>query len=266
MKVEARTLGSEEVSSAMTITPTRPAGTTGGPPSPRPSTHWSAGRVIGTVAACLFLLVGALLAVAGAALTAGSSAVRGDDGLYSTEVATWSSPGYAVRSADVDLYGTGLMPGSPGDLMGTVEISATSTAGRDVFVGLASTVDVDRYLAGVARSTVDDPWDAGATRSRDVPGGPPPGLPSEEPIWVASASGPGTQVVSWTPRSGRWSLVVMNADGTAPVSADVVVAAELPLVHVVGVTLLVAGLIIACVAGLGLVLAIPRAPRALPEP
>ncbi|MBA2953241.1 hypothetical protein GON03_02880 [Nocardioides sp. MAH-18] len=222
---------------------------------------WTPGRLVGTVAASALLLIGALLVVAGVAVGVGSGVLRDDDGLYRTSATTWRSPGYAVRSEDVYLHRAPMMPGSPGRMMGRVEVSAVSTDGRAVFVGVARAADVHRYLQGVAGSTVADPWGAASASTRDTVGGPPGLLPTEASFWVTSASGPGTRVLSWTPGSGRWCVVVMNADGSAPVSADVTVAAELPFVDGAATTLLVSGVALVAVAAIGLLLAIPPTRR-----
>ena len=47
---------------------------------------------------------------------------------------------------------------------------------------------------------------------------PPPG---EQRIWVASAEGSGRQTLTWDVEGGNWSIVLMNADGSRGVEADV---------------------------------------------
>ena len=47
-------------------------------------------------------------------------------------------------------------------------------------------------------------------------------------LWDARATGGGTQTVVWPVRSGDWTMVAMNADGSRPVSVRVNVAATLP--------------------------------------
>lgn len=74
-------------------------------------------------------------------------------------------------------------------------------------------------------------------------------LPGDSDVWVASASGVGEQRISWTPESGDWTVVVMNADGGAGVAADLAVGAEAPVLGWLVVGMLVAG-------GLSLALAV----------
>jgi hypothetical protein len=83
----------------------------------------------------------------------------------------------------------------------------------------------------------------GWTGGREISGVAPTARPTDLPIWVASVVGTGTQELTWTPRSGDWALVLMNADGSADVSAQVSVGAQLPWLGGAGVAVLIAGLI-----------------------
>lgn len=55
---------------------------------------------------------------------------------------------------------------------------------------------------------------------RTVPGSEQPAPPAAQDFWVVSAQGPGTQQINSDLRSGRWAVVVMNADGSRPVAVD----------------------------------------------
>src|SRR5205814_10265610 len=105
--------------------------------------------------------------------------------------------------------------------LGTVRIRAAAGP-RALFVGIAPQVDVDRWLTGVAHERVAGanfgPFDS---RSTVVAGDRPVASPFDQPFWVASVSGSGLQTLRWPSGSGRWTIVVMNADTTAGVTADV---------------------------------------------
>lgn len=210
--------------SSTAVRPAPPADPTPGP--------WTAGRVAATVVCAVVLALGSILVVAGVGAVGASGMMRGDGGLYTGDTEAWSSPGYAVRPYDTYVHGW---------MMGDVEVTAASTAGKDVFVGLARTSDVERYLDAET-----------------------PPAPTASTIWVTSSSGPGTQTLTWPARSGHWSLVVMNADGSRHVSADVTVSAELPVLAAASTTVLVAGVVLLVAAGVGLVAAIPRTVNQLP--
>ena len=46
---------------------------------------------------------------------------------------------------------------------------------------------------------------------------------------MTSTQGPGNQSLTWDPDEGDWTIVVMNADGSAPVRTRAAVGAELPV-------------------------------------
>jgi hypothetical protein len=62
--------------------------------------------------------------------------------------------------------------------------------------------------------------------------------PTDQDFWVVRADGPGTRTVTWEPKSGHWTAVLMNADGSPAVSADVKVGVKadflLPLALILG--------------------------------
>ena len=104
-----------------------------------------------------------------------------------------------------------------------VRITATSSTGGGLFMGMADSADVEAYLDGVAYDeviTLDlDPVEvdyqshAGTTVLA---------VPGEQGFWVSSAEGATTQTLDWVIESGTWSFVLANADAGNGVSADVV--------------------------------------------
>ena len=154
-----------------------------------------------------------------------------------------SSSGYAVAIPSVRID-TG--PGAvtlPRRMLGDVRLLATAPDGDSVFVGIAPAGEVNRYLGGVARTVPDAAWNQG----RDISGNAPTAPPTDLAIWDASAVGPGTQALTWAPRPGDWAVVLMKPDGSADVSAEVRVGAELPWLGKVGVAVLILGLVLLAV-------------------
>ena len=71
-----------------------------------------------------------------------------------------------------------------------------------------------------------------------------------EAFWVVSVSGSGEQDLDWTIEPGEWALVVMNADGSPEVSADLRFGVLNPSVLLpVGVASLAVGLVALIVGG-----------------
>ena len=63
--------------------------------------------------------------------------------------------------------------------------------------------------------------------------------PADSDVWIAANAGPGRQNVDWELTDGTWVAVVMNADGSAGVDAEVSVGATAPALTAVAVVLLV---------------------------
>ena len=68
-----------------------------------------------------------------------------------------------------------------------------------------------------------------------------PAPPADQRFWVASATGSGTQTLSWDVRSGEWAAVVMNANAGRGVDVAVAVGAKADWVLPVLIGLLVGG-------------------------
>ena len=143
-------------------------------------------------------------------------------------------------------------PGPVTDAIGRVRVNVRSSNGQALFVGIGPRSDVSAYLGGVRRSEVTDVNGDNITYKLHS-GGPPAGPPASQSFWEASSSGTGQITVSWKVKGGTWAIVLMNANGAAPVSATVSVGANTNLVLWVGIGLLVLGLILDG-AGTGLLL------------
>jgi hypothetical protein len=154
---------------------------------------------------------------------------KDDQGYVSTRTERFDTRTAALRTEnlDVDLGGTATVLGS--DLYGKVRLRVTPRAGKDLFVGIARTRDVTRYLRGTAHASVTDidyhPFDVhytttGGTRRAAAP--------ATQRIWAAQAHGRGAQTLTWDVADGDWSVVVMNADGSPGVDADVRAGANVP--------------------------------------
>ena len=80
-----------------------------------------------------------------------------------------------------------------------------------------------------------------ASQYRAIAGGPPQGPPTAQHFWAVSASGVGQQTVTWEVREGDWSVVLMNADGSRRVVADIDLGAKLSFLLWLAIGLLLGG-------------------------
>ena len=202
------------------------------------------------------LLVGGIvlaliaLAVAGAGGTAiWASTQKDSHGYHSTGLHRLHSPTHAITTKSIDLATS-----VPEWLLGKIRIEARPAGEAPIFVGIGHRDDVDRYLAGVERDILTDvdfdPFRAHYDRQQ---GAETPEPPASQTFWVASAHGAGTQVVTWETDSGKWSVVLMNADGSPGVDARVKGGAEIPYALWIGIGALVIGILLAAGAALMIV-------------
>ena len=213
----------------------------------------------GAVVAVVALTV---LAVAGVALWT-DVAKRDGSGYLTANAHRYASPTRAIATDELTI-GTEV----PKRLIGKVRLEATSA--KPVFVGIARTASVDAYLAGSSYATAKnldlDPFDVTyATHT----GTKTAGRPAAQTFWAASATGTGVTDLTWTPKSGSWSVVVMNADGSPGVSADVSAGVKAAWLLWAGIGIALAGGILLAVAALMLYHGAGRPPKpaaAVPNP
>ncbi|MGZ4470206.1 MAG: hypothetical protein ACXVXB_17100 [Nocardioidaceae bacterium] len=233
--------------------------------APTTPDRWGAGRVTAVVVGALVFLFGAGLFLSGAALGIADRVLRDDQGYLMSPSRSVSTPGAALVSRTIKLHGNAASVFSE-SLLGHAKARVDPAAGRSVFVGVGRSGAVAAYLAGVAQSTVLDPGGPNtAPTYRYHPGGGPRVPPAHAGIWTSAATGPGRVSVTWPLEQGDWTLVVMNADGSRPVVADVAVGATVPAAVWIFLGLIIAGLVLMGVGVVVLVAAVRR-PRPRPQP
>jgi len=212
----------------------RPGGVPQGAPPPR-SGGGSGLRIGGWILAA----VGGLLLAAGIALVVVHLTQRNSDGYYTSSTVRVAAPGYAVTSEALDI---GDFPSGASDLVDRVRVSATSSTGQALFIGIAPQNAVNGYLAGVARSEVTE-FSGDSVSYRTHTGRAPGTTPARQGFWESSASGSGQVTTVWKVKGGTWSIVLMNANGAPRVNAAVILGAKTDLVLWVGLGLILVGLI-----------------------
>ncbi|HEY9292784.1 MAG TPA: hypothetical protein VIP98_16000 [Microlunatus sp.] len=193
---------------------------------------FSAGRAVALVIGSLLSLIGLLLLIigGGAAWFGG----RSDVDSMMTTTATLRTPTAALVSDTVSL--AELHPNWP-DWAGTVQVTVRGNGPDPVFVGIARSQDVARYLHGTAfdlvRTDSNGPYMGGAHWPRyQRMAGDLRALqqPDGQSIWAASAQGTGWQDLTWRPSNGDWVLLVANADGSIGVDVSASAGVRMPIV------------------------------------
>jgi len=170
----------------------------------------------------LALLALAVAAAGGTGIWAATSQ-KDAHGFVSTGKHAFDSQARAITSEGVDLE-----TGIPQWLIGKIRIETGATS-RPLFVGIARTSDVDAYLAGVDRAVVTDVgFDPFRVSYSQHAGTRSPSAPASQHFWVASTQGSGRRALTWETRSGSWTVVAMNADGSPGVRADLSAGASFP--------------------------------------
>lgn len=172
-------------------------------------------RVVLVVLGFLLLLLG----MAGIGLSGFLYATFGLEGRYSVPVATAGTTSSALYVSSFNLEQS-TVPSEYVD----VTLSAANNSGKELFLGLGPTASVQPYLAGVPYEAASDLRNGAFTLSI-VPGTKAAATPpAEQTFWVVSDTGnPAT--ITW-PGEGGNVLMVMNADGSPGVQAELTAAMQ----------------------------------------
>ena len=142
------------------------------------------------------------------------------------------------------------------------ELRIGAEGSTPLFVGIGRTADVERYLAGVDHDEVTDfDVDPFALATERRAGAVEPAVPASRDIWVASVQGSGVQTLDWDGERGGMSVVVMNADGSRGVDAELTLGAHVPHLTWIGLGGAVAGGVLAILAAVLVYLGVRPASR-----
>lgn len=233
---------------------TEPGGSSGAPltempersGTTRPGHAWTAGRVVLIVVGSLMALVAAGLLAGGTAAVVADQVARDDSGFLMGPSERFTSGNFAIVSETIDLDAGGPNWVYVDDLLGTVKLESSSS--RDVFIGVARTDDVQRYLGDVARDQVRDI----ARNHTDYvfrPGGATPTPPASQTFWAATASGGGTRELRWDVTDGDWQVVAMNADASRNIDTSLAIGAEVPNLLAIAVGVIIGGAALLSIGG-----------------
>ncbi|KRE96416.1 hypothetical protein ASG76_04590 [Nocardioides sp. Soil774] len=221
---------------------------------------WTTGRVTAVVVGALLVVMSCGLGGTGATLAVADGLGRDAQGFLTGPTRSFSTDAFALTSSDLEVH-TGTTGGTgwwPDRILGDVEVVASAPPGERLFVGIARARDVAAYLDGVRHARVLEVRN-GTPVYDESGGGRPATPPGEASIWAASDTGTRPRL-TWSVEDGDWTVVLMSADASAPVEADVRAGAEVPVLDTaIAVLLLLAAATLA--AGVALVVVPTRAAR-----
>jgi hypothetical protein len=204
----------------------------------------SAGRVILIVLGSIGVLFGLAL-LAGGGFLLWADRTQREDGYLTTPTERFATPTYAMTRSRLEVDTDGARWILNDNWFGKVRIRGESTGGKTLFIGIGPQADVAKYLGPVAHANVEDiDFDPFRVTYLPITGSAPQGPPTEQRFWAASASGVGTQTLTWKVREGDWSVVLMNSDGSRGVAADIDMGVKMSFLLWVAIGVLLGGVLV----------------------
>ena len=207
----------------------------------------STGRILLLVFGAVVTLTALAILVGGAVLLWAHESKRDDQGYYTTSPKRFASTSgsYALVSESLDLTNDASHWLFEAGRLGRIRVRVINDKPKPIFVGIARTAAVQKYLNGAPYALVTDvDYDPFRAKYKLVPGSGAPANPTSRNFWAVSASGPGRQTITWEIEGGHWSVVVMNADASPGVDAAVDVGAKISWLIWVAIGLLILGALV----------------------
>jgi hypothetical protein len=214
--------------------------------TPHPSTTPSTGGIVALVIGVLLAIGGLSLAASGGVLLATDAGLADADGFVTMpRAAGIETTGAAIVTERMQFeeFDDNWPFDEPLRLRATVDESD-----QPLFIGIARAEDVEQAFAAVsvARLMQFDGW---GRQTLDARGGDAfDANPAAAIDWETYAVGSGEQQLTWEPRDGDWVGVLMNADGSEGIDADVQLGVDLPFMTALGWALLAIGILLSLVA------------------
>ena len=219
-----------------------------------------AGRIFALIFGGFILLLAMGLIISGGAILWSQSALTDQTGYMITPSTRLNVASYAIVQDNIDIpMGSGWMMNPTTKNIVSLKVSVTPSDNTPIFVGIAQQQYAQSYLNNVnIDKLVSYSWTSSRMMDNEPPvyetitGSAPSSPPTAQSFWIAQASGLGTQTMTWTPTSGEYWVVVMNADGSKIVDVNAQVGARVTILRWVGWGLLIGGLLVA-LAGVAVV-------------
>ena len=207
-------------------------------------------------------MIGLGLVAAGASLGWAYGTQRDDAGFFTTSNERFETDSFALTSDKIDLGQPGPDDWWADRDLATVRIIVDNADARPVFVGIGPESEVEAYLAGIPH---DDITDVNFHRfsvdyRRENAGGTStPAPPADQAFWVTQASGEASQNLTWDLEPGNWAIVVMNADATTNVVADIELGGQVDYLVPIAIGLVIGGIVLLAMAAAMIIGGVVRA-------
>jgi hypothetical protein len=214
---------------------------------------------IGVILIAVVLLITSFgLIMGGTSLRTVQSLFVDEDGFLITDPAEIDVSGYAIVLEDMEFD---IDPVAwrwfqrRGGLLTFKIVTESNNPSNEIFIGVAQEQDVKSYLADMEyQRIVDTDFDIEnydfTLRDSDFVlhrGGAPSAPPTIQSYWVAHGADSELQEITWEPEAGNYYVVIMNADGSEGIQADIQVGARVPVFGSLGNILSTAGVFVGAI-------------------
>lgn len=210
-------------------------------------------RIASAVFGILLILPAIAMMLGGGGIGLGYSFGRDDDGYVDSTIDRLETASVAILATEIDLMAD---PAGSDWVIERLDAEVrlrVESSEKEVFIGIAPEGEVDRYLSGVAHNEITDLDDDLNAVYRNHAGSNEIAPPTEQSFWTESAVGSTPITLDWSLESGNWSVVLMNADASAGVLADVNVGGKADFILPLAIILMGIGALLTPLA-LGLIL------------
>ncbi len=203
-------------------------------------------KILSVILGIVLALAGIVLVTSGGFALGVSSSHSDDSGFFNTPGQEVGSYGFALTVPDINQQlGPRWEKWLASRARTRIRVKGTSLVPSPLFIGIAPTDTVSTYVSGVTRDRVQSiDLSAGSVQYDHVDGTRLPASPVRQDFWVARAEGDGTQSLEWDLRPGDWTVVIMNADATAPVAATMELGAHFGILTPLIAALTAGGLVL----------------------
>ncbi len=215
------------------------------------------------------LALGSIIAVIGFGLLAAGASLgwsygtqRDDAGFFTTSNERFETDSFALTSDKIDLGQPGPDDWWADRDLATVRITVDNADAGPVFVGIGPESEVEAYLAGIPHDALSDVHFHQFSvdyRRENAGGTATPAPPADQAFWVARASGEASQSLTWDLEPGKWAIVVMNADATASVVADIELGGQVDYLVPIAIGLVIGGIVLLAIAAAMIIVGVVRA-------
>lgn len=224
---------------------------------------------IGMIVFSVILMITAFgLIMGGTSMRSIQTIMTDDDGYIMSNTQTVQVPSYGIVVDEIDIN---MDPDAKrffemrGGFLSFKLVAESTDLSKEIFVGVARYNDAFSYINPMMYHTIDDMdmgWENYDESTGPVytlhRGNPPATAPSEQTFWIIQSSSAEEQTITWEPEEGNYYVVLMNADGSEDVSANIKVGVEVPFFSGIGDILLSVGVVIGAVGVLLLYLTLKR--------